>query len=590
MPVTSPIWKRILAIGRSMTFAVILLGVMAVAALVGVMMEDQERAKDLIYNAWWFQGILVFLVLDLVLAVVVHAEKSWRYAAYFLTHAGMIATLVGFAVSHYFGTQGYLELDVGKHTGQLHNLNPRTNRLEPQEGKKLPFEVFLEKFYIDHYPSRAPYVVATMRDTKKDVRVRLDQGDDLRSPDPRYQLFAEERLAKAKRKYNVVNRSDKLRSPAVKVRGDLNGHGFEGWLFAAISAVPLSESPLVVMDFKYGVEPAAWQEAIRETQAKLRTSLTFEDELTKVSGSVPVVFNRDQPLGKTGISIRILRAISGVKVDIESKKTEELTGPPQNPALRVELRGANGLKYERYVFSEPPPPTMEQRLRGEFPSLKLGYEWRPALGKDFAYAMVHSADGRNVSITALQPEGKPSTGTVTVGGGKPFAAGPVTIQADEFYPDAMVEAKVEPVEAGGEPALRLRVEGPLGKDTQWMMLNAEQPVIYPDRNLAVRYVQDPPAIQNYNSTLRFLEGMDRAGGGTVSVNHPVTHREFTFYQIDYDKEEGKWSVVKAVSSPGAPVLYAGFAMLMVGVVGMVLSRPKGKHELGVEDAEPSPGR
>jgi len=568
-------WKRLLDIGRSMTFAVILLSILAISALVGVMWKDQEEAKEWIYHAWWFKGIFVFLIGDLLLAIVVHADRTWRYAAYFLTHGGMIMTLIGFGIGGKFGMEGYLMIDVGKHASQLNELNLRTNHLQPKApDQKLPFEVFLERFHIDHYPPPPPCLVASFADTKKEVKISLDRGDRLRSPDSKYQIEVLERLACAEQKFVVVNRSDQVRNPAVQVRAGRNGRFFLGYLFAAFPGIPVTQTPLLVMDFKYGLDEPAWKKRIQEARKGLEASLAFEDENTGEGNVLPVDFNREQVLGKTGYRLRMLRAVAGVKVDMATKKTEELTGLPTNPALRVEIKASDGRKHERYVFAQPPPPFMEQKLRGPFDKLKLGYNYAPPLGKDFTCVMLNSGDGRKFSVASLLPSGKTHAVSFLLGEEKQLQPENFRIQVLNFLPDARVEEKIMPAETGGRPAIRILANGVLGKVEKWLMLNAERGMEYPDHNLALRYVQDPPAIRQYHSDIRFLEEGKMGDAATVSVNDPVTHKKFAFYQIDYDKEQGQWSVLKVVANPGTPVLFTGFGMLFVGVVGMVLTKPK----------------
>ena len=57
----------------------------------------------------------------------------------------------------------------------------------------------------------------------------------------------------------------------------------------------------------------------------------------------------------------------------------------------------------------------------------------------------------------------------------------------------------------------------------------------------------------------------------ISMNHIARHRSYRFYQADYG--EGGTSLLRVSHDPlGIPVAYAGFAMLIVGMVGMMVSR------------------
>lgn len=583
MPEKHTPWRRIVKVVRSMTFAVILLSLVAVAALVGVMMPDQDLAQEWIYHAWWFQGILVFLVLDLALALFTHRDRSLRYLAYFGTHAGMITVIVGFGVMGYFGIEGFLDIPVGGKRDELGKLEPIKNpgpNHDPNlkaltlTGRKLPFEVELEKFDIEYYPRPNPVLVCDVVDPKLTQKIHLDREPKL--DDARYQLEVVERLASATRKYSVVNQGQVPTHPAVKVRFAIGEESLDGYLFSDRPAIPVLESPLVVVDYDHLPDPAGIDRKTAELRASLRTFLRFENQQDKTTVDLPLLLGREQKVGDTGWKVRMLRVVSGVKVDMETRKIEELSGPPVNPAVFVRITAPDGRTQERYVFATPPPPMMEARLRGEFQELALAFSYVPSLGKDLFYLYLCSLPDGTFQARYFRGENSVIPASLHRKGPTSIAQSPIQIEILEYLPDPKIEQQIEPIAEGGEPAALVKLHGPLGAQEKWLMLDDPDPAGYEDGNFFVRYVHPEAPIKQFFATVNILENGRRAASGVISVNSPLTYKGYKLFQVDYDQKAGKdsrYSVLKAVYNPGMPVLYVGFTLLALGVIGMVLTKP-----------------
>jgi ResB-like family protein len=577
-------WGKIVRIIRSMTFAVILLSFIAVAALVGVMMPDQDLAQHWIYHSWWFQGILVFLVLDLLLALFTHRDRSIRYLAYFGTHAGLITVIAGFGIMGYFGIEGYLDIPVGGKKNELGKLQPvkdagpdhdPNSKMLVLSGIKLPFEVELEKFDIDYYPRPDPVLICDVADKNETQKIALDREANLR--DSRYKIEVLEQLASAKRSYRVLNDGQVATQPAVKVRLFVGAEAQDGYLFSDRPAIPVSESPLVVVDYDHLPSAASAAQKTAELRESLRTFLQFEDEEKKTSSNLPLAFGKEQKVGGTGWKVKVLRLVSGVKVDLETRKIEELTGPPVNPAVFAKITAPDGRFQERYVFANPPPPMMEARLRGEFQQLNLRFSYVPPLGKELFYLYLYSLPDGTFHARYFRNEDTVVPAALNRTQPTEIGQSPLRMQILEFLPDPRIQLDVEPLPEGGEPAVRMRITGPLGSQEKWAVLDDEQPAAYEDGNFFVRYLRPEAPIKQFHATVNILENGQPAARGIISVNSPLSYKGYRLFQVDYDQKAGRdsrYSVIKAVYNPGMPVLYAGFGMLALGVIGMVLTKPK----------------
>jgi len=577
---------RIMRIGRSMTFAVILLSLVAVAALVGVMMPDQDLAQEWIYHAWWFQGILGFLVLDLILALFTHRDRSLRYLAYFGTHAGLITVIVGFGIMGYFGVEGYLDIPVGGKKSELGTLEPVKDRTPDQDpnlkalvptGRQLPFEVELEKFDIEYYPRPDPVLICDIADQKKTQKIPVHGPSKL--DDPRYRVEVLEQLASAKRSYRVLNEGQVATHPAVKVRILAGAGEMDGYLFSDRPAIPVSESPLIVVDYDHLADASAADRTTASLRESLRAFVRFENEEEKSGYDLPLLIGREQKAGEW--KVKILRFVSGVKVDLETRKIQELSGPPVNPAVFVRITSPDGRAQERYVFASPPPPAMEARLRGEFQQLNLRFSYVPPLGKELYYIYLFSLPDGSFHARYFGGDNTVVPASLSLSRPTAIAGSPIRMQILEYLPDPRIQMDVEPIPEGGEPALRVRLAGPLGSQDRWVMLDDPEPAAYQDGNFFVRYLRPEAPIKQFFATVNIFENGAPAGGGTISVNSPLAHKGYKLFQVDYDQQAGrnsKYSVLKAVYNPGMPVLWVGFTMLSLGVIGMVLTKPREEVE------------
>ena len=77
----------------------------------------------------------------------------------------------------------------------------------------------------------------------------------------------------------------------------------------------------------------------------------------------------------------------------------------------------------------------------------------------------------------------------------------------------------------------------------------------------------------FRSTLHFLEGGRRVKQAVVELNRPVTHDGYTFFQSRYDELYGHWSGLEVVYDPGVPLVYAGYALFIIGLIFLFFIQP-----------------
>jgi len=105
--------------------AAILLAIFAVAAGTATWIESyyagigststgRAAAYDQVYDAWWFNALLVLLGVNLVLNLVRRLSKGRPSLGFLLVHIGMIVILAGAGITRWFGWEGYLHIREGE--------------------------------------------------------------------------------------------------------------------------------------------------------------------------------------------------------------------------------------------------------------------------------------------------------------------------------------------------------------------------------------------------------------------------------------------------------------------------------------------
>src|SRR3989454_4199571 len=114
-----PSWQRGPAFKffASLKLAVVLLGVLIVAAIAGTIWEssfDAKVARASVYGAPWFNFWLVLLAVNLTASAL--SRWPWRkyHLAFLITHLGIITLLAGSLIGRILGIEGTITLFKGE--------------------------------------------------------------------------------------------------------------------------------------------------------------------------------------------------------------------------------------------------------------------------------------------------------------------------------------------------------------------------------------------------------------------------------------------------------------------------------------------
>jgi cytochrome c-type biogenesis protein CcsB len=106
----------------SMLTTGVLLILFAISIAYATFIENDFGAvtsKILVYNAWWFEVLLILLSINLIGSIIIHKLISRKKWAIFLFHLGFLVILIGAGATRYKGYEGIVHIREGEETNQL---------------------------------------------------------------------------------------------------------------------------------------------------------------------------------------------------------------------------------------------------------------------------------------------------------------------------------------------------------------------------------------------------------------------------------------------------------------------------------------
>lgn len=102
-----------------------LMAILAIGAGVATFIENDygaETAKVLVYNAKWYELVLVLTAINML--GIIYKYKMWRHKGRFLLHFAFIVILLGAGLTRYFGYEGIMHIREGQTTNKMISYEP----------------------------------------------------------------------------------------------------------------------------------------------------------------------------------------------------------------------------------------------------------------------------------------------------------------------------------------------------------------------------------------------------------------------------------------------------------------------------------
>lgn len=203
---------------------------------------------------------------------------------------------------------------------------------------------------------------------------------------------------------------------------------------------------------------------------------------------------------------------------------------------------------------------------------------------------------------------QPDTVHVLRAGGEPEdSTNVVRIRVVRYVPDFVMDTASRQVVSRSplprNPAIQVEVEGAAGSGSMWLFaLHPEfkmraggghdgAPVALDMRYQHKGSIRESAPIKSFRSTVAILEKDAPAPViRKLEVNSPLSYKGYRFYQSGYNERDPSWTSLQVVRDPGVVVVYAGFALTMIGLVMLFyvypLGTPVGPSAASVSERKP----
>lgn len=567
--------SRLLRLLGSLRIAVPLLIAIAAVLSWGTIYEARfgtAAVQRVVYQAWWFHLLLGFLAVNLAAAAIERYPWQRRHTPFLCAHLGIILILIGGILGGRFGVEGQLIIPEGQAERVL-QLSQNVLRLQPagsEAGLVIP-TAFESRAWV-HEPHRHWTVPLGART----IHLTVDRY----YPDAQ---VAEEIIA-----------DDRADQPAVELRLAHEGQEDDVWLLANDPERYGVRWGLAHVLFLEPRTPEQLAQVLgREVPAASRGTVLIQLPQRAQPAEIPVPDALGEPIAIEGTPYTVTFKDYFPDFAVTAEGVTSRSSAPNNPAVAFVLSGPEG-PDAHLAFSRHP----------EFAQLH-GQQHRIAAQVRYAHPADAVLPPDAIGIVRL-PAGALAA-VLTAAGQPPQRIEPMEVGAAYTHPslgyqftvrtyhprarrtphvtnrsnDVRTPALHVVARDGAQTAetwvgLREAVELPLGRDPIMVEYRPAERALPVTIKLVDFRKIDYPGTQMAAGFESDVELSDPTHGviliRTIRMNHPLRYRGYSFYQSSYIPGPTETTVLAVRSDPGTPLVYAGFLIVMAGVVGMFLLR------------------
>ncbi|MDO8729720.1 MAG: cytochrome c biogenesis protein CcsA [Candidatus Omnitrophota bacterium] len=527
-----------------------------------------------VYQAWWFQAILGFLAVNLATAAFLRFPWKRKHLPFLLAHLGIIMILTGGILGGRLGVEGQLIIPEGESNDILQMDRNVLVIHQPNPGVHREFATRFETTAWDH----APHAL---------FEVPLEQGS--------LQVVVDRYYPNAERSEGVSDQGDR-ENPAVRLVLSHEGREDDIWLFARDpDRFGARWGDAHVLFF----EPDSRQEleqllGKKKTGRQERGIVTVEFQELGIRREIPVPARMDRPMLIEGTPYRI--RFKGYFHDfaIEGKGAVNRSDQPNNPAVAFTLTGPEGTDAHLLFALHPDFAEMHGR-RPKIPS-RVAYsrDTGEALPPD-SIALIRSA-GRLSALLTTADQKRTRIDPVEIGRSYAHPSLGYQFQVSEFYPNARLEESF--VNRDNEirsEALHLVARQGDKTAQAWLGLRESASLSIGQHPIVAEY---RPAVRELPFSVKLLDFRKIDYPGTemaaafesdvelndpqrgisfkkkISMNNPLKHRGYSLFQSSYVPGPVETTVLSVRKDPGVPLVYAGFLIVVAGVITLFTSKAR----------------
>lgn len=281
----------------------------------------------------------------------------------------------------------------------------------------------------------------------------------------------------------------------------------------------------------------------------------------------------------------------------ERHETVVETGTTDNPAVRIQL-ASEDRRDELWLFSRDPERFAVRWGEAHVFFLEETAQWQaPALVDlvpPHSIAVIRTATGDMRAVLRGHAQDQTREVPLTVGLPLTHPTLGYRVEVMAFAPRAAIvehftnrdnEVRAEVIHVVGQDGSRVA--------QAWVPLRGMATLMLGDDSPMVAY---QPAQRELPFTVKLLDfrkitypGIELAAGfesdvelvdpergvalkRTIKMNHPLTYRGYTLYQSSYIQGPVETTVLSVRNDPGTPLVYAGFLIVILGVIALFVSR------------------
>jgi len=549
-----------------------LLSVAMACATVFESTHGTENALELFYKSWWFESLLVLLGLNVLSAMIVRYPFSKRHIGFVMTHCSILLVLVGALITQRLGVDGRLFIvegqseeafTVAQETLALSSTSarssieidrPRPTSTQPADMPGLPAVV-------------TGSVRAEVVQYAPESRVLTDMVND----NPHPQL-------------------------AVEVSFSASGIDEPEWIMAGQPG-RVGEAVIACRQLTSDEELRRLTSTAPATQEAARGLVRIEYQGKTHDLPVDDLTATSQPVADTGLSLRVLRYLAEARV--VGGQLTSVSNEPVNPAIEVELSGPQGSE-KRFAFARVPD---FQEMHGNVKNAEVKVNLVvPRIADQTAPIEILCGPGDAMHVrfsvrnqAAFVQELRPGVPIET-----PLPDRKLGVL--RVFKNSRARQTVLPGQSGtggATPAILVRLTSGQETTEAWVQKYRSQSVAlagqsylldYDDKSvpLGFKVTLDSFRVSNYpgSNRQRSYESRitinDPAAGREesriISMNRPTSYGRYTFYQSSY-RQMGQRHMASELSvswDPGQPVVFAGYGLMMAGMLVVLVTRLKAK--------------
>lgn len=580
--------QRLIRLLGSITIAVPLLVVIAAVLATGTIYEARfgtAAVQRFVYHAWWFQGLLGFLAINLAAAALSRLPWQRKHTPFLLAHLGIICILLGGILGGRFGVEGQLIIPEGEVARQL----------------QLPGNVLMLTQSNPGVPRVVPTnfeTTAWVHEPNRRFRVSLEEGK------PPIEVVVDRYYPDAVLEERVAGDGD-ADNPAVELE---LAHEEQQDAVSLLARDPerfglrWGELHLLFLEPETDAQLAPLLGETGSGHPRGVVSLTLPGFTRAREIPVPAQLGQAIPLAGTAYTVTFKDYFPDFAITEHglASRSEE----PHNPAVSFVLSGPEGDDAYLLFALHPDFPALHGQRHPIPATVTYTHPTTSALPPNAVVLLrvpaTPVADPTGLRAVLTGPDGeRQRLDTVRLGAPvtHPWLGYQIIVRA--YHPRARVVQRFLPRgEEVKAEALHLVLRDDTHSAETWLRLRERAEVTLGDHTIAVQYQPDTRELPVSLKLLDFRKidypGTQMAAGfesdvqltdparglilmRTIRMNHPLRYRGFSFYQSSYIPGAVETTVLSVRSDPGTPLVYVGFAVVVLGVVAMFVQHP-GKPE------------